>query len=404
MTPTATARSICSIQANDFAAQWRETRKDALAAVQRVGNSGRLILGEEVSAFERKLADWWGVSHAVGVANGTDALEIALRCAEVGPGARVLTTPLSAFATTLAILRVGAKPVWCDVEGSGGLDLDRAAAALESDGSIAAVVAVHLYGHPLDPRRLARLCEQHGVALIEDCAQAAGAEREGAPTGTVGLAAATSFYPTKNLGALGDGGALLTMDAEVAERARRLRNYGEGERHVYRERGLNSRLDELHAAILRSAMLPRLDGWLARRRQIARRYTEALTGCSQLRPMAATGGRSAHHLYPVEAASGETHAVVDALESAGVRTGRHYPFLCCDQAAVRGGDAWVCGEMFPTARRVAEREISLPINPYLDDEQVERVIGACLQAAARRESATRARTSVNGRAACECGD
>jgi dTDP-3-amino-3,4,6-trideoxy-alpha-D-glucose transaminase len=379
MIPLASTSTAHSIRANDFATQWRDIRDDTLHAMDRVGNSGWLLLGDEVRSFERELANWWGVAYAVGVASGTDALEIALRCAGVEPGARVLTTPLSAFATTLAILRVGAQPVWCDVYESGALDLEQVAATLRSDGSIRAVLTVHLYGHPQDPGELERIQDEYGVVVIEDCAQAAGAERDGRSTGLAGLAAGTSLYPTKNIGALGDGGVLLTMDASVAERARCLRNYGQRARYEHFEPGLNSRLDELQAAILRSAMLPRLDRWLHRRREIAARYTEALSDC-ELRPIVADGGRSAHHLFPVEVSRGETTSVIDGLARAGVEIGRHYPFVCPDQKAVQGVGL-VKGPL-AVARRLAQREISLPIHPYLHNEEVDGVIEACLQVCA----------------------
>jgi dTDP-4-amino-4,6-dideoxygalactose transaminase len=368
--------STTTIPANDFTRQWLDIRADALEAVDRVGNSGWLVLGEEVRAFECELAEWWGVPHAVGVASGLDALEIALRCAGVRVGDRVLTTPLTAFATTLAILRVGAQPVWCDVDASGGLDLEQADVTLRSDPTIRALLPVHLYGHPQDPVGLQRLRDEHGVALVEDCAQSAGAERDGWPTGLVGDAAGTSLYPTKNIGAMGDGGVLLTRDAEVAERARRLRDYGQRARYDHIEPGLNSRLDELQAAILRSAMLPRLDGWLARRRDIAARYTDALSDCV-LRPIATGGGRSAHHLYPVEVVDGEAPGILDALASKGVIVGRHYPFVCSDQHAV--SDLGIADSSLPVARRLARDEISLPIHPYLEDDDVEFVIAACLE-------------------------
>jgi dTDP-3-amino-3,4,6-trideoxy-alpha-D-glucose transaminase len=368
-------RSLSRIPANDFARQWDDIRDDAIQAVDRVGQSGWLVLGEEVRAFERELAAWWGVPHAVGVASGLDALEIALRCAGVAPGGRVLTTPLTAFATTLAIVRAGAQPVWCDVDASGGLDLDLADAALQADRSIGALMPVHLYGHPLDPNALARLVHEHEITLIEDCAQSAGAERHGRPTGLAGVAAGTSLYPTKNLGAMGDGGVLLTADEAVAERARQLRDYGQGARYEHVELGLNSRLDELHAAILRSALLPRLDSWLARRAEIALRYTDAL-GDSGLRPIVAAGGRSAHHLFPVEVLNQELPALSERLAERGVAVGRHYPCICPDQPAARGLGAAVAS--LPVAQRIAANELSLPIHPYLEDEQVEFVIESCL--------------------------
>jgi dTDP-4-amino-4,6-dideoxygalactose transaminase len=362
------------VAANDFARQWEDISTDALSAVDRVGRSGWLILGEEVANFERELARWWGIEHAVGVASGLDALEIGLRCAGIKPGDRVLTTPLTAFATTLAILRAGAEPVWSDVDESGGLDLDIAAKALATGPTIRALLPVHLYGHPLDLAGLRNLATAHGVAVIEDCAQSAGAELDGEPTGAAGLAAGTSFYPTKNLGALGDGGALLTADKEVAERARQLRDYGQTTRYEHAVVGLNSRLDELQAAIMKDALMPRIDGYLARRREIAERYDAGLEETA-LRPIAPRQGTSACHLYPVEVIDRDPAEVAAELREAGVMVGRHYPFVCPDQGAVAGIGV-ALGEL-PVARRLAARELSLPLNPYLEDEEVERVISSC---------------------------
>jgi dTDP-4-amino-4,6-dideoxygalactose transaminase len=362
--------------ANDFARQWLDIGSDALEAIDRVGHSGWLVLGEEVRSFELELATWWGVPHAVGVASGLDALEIALQCADIPRGARVLTTPLTAFATTLAIVRAGAEPVWCDVDRSGGLDLDQVDATLRADRSIRAVMPVHLYGHPLDPAELERLTTEHDVIVIEDCAQSAGAARDGKPTALAGIAAGTSLYPTKNLGTMGDGGVLLTSDETIAERARGLRNYGQGAQYEHVELGLNSRLDELHAAVLRSAMLPRLDRWLVRRAEIASRYTEALRE-SRLRPVVAAGGNSAHHLFPVEVLDLDPKAVREQIFQRGVAVGRHYPFVCPDQPAMRGRGR-VVGDL-ATARQLAERELSLPIHPYLEDHEVDIVIEACLE-------------------------
>jgi dTDP-3-amino-3,4,6-trideoxy-alpha-D-glucose transaminase len=366
--------SRARVLANDFAAQWAEVGPDALAALDRVGRSGWVVLGDEVRAFEEEIAAWWGFDHAVGVASGLDALEIALRVSGIGQGDRVLTTPLTAFATTLAILRAGAEPVWCDTDETGGIDLERAGETLAADPSIRALMPVHLYGHPLDPTLLWALAAEHDVVLIEDCAQSAGAERDGMPTGKTGTVAATSLYPTKNLGALGDGGVLLTDDAALAERAASLRNYGQTARYQHDALGLNSRLDEVHAAMLRSAFLPRLDGWLARRAEIAARYTEALTGSSVLRPIAPAGGRSAHHLFPVEVVAGDPADVAATLVAEGVTVGRHYPILCPDQGAVAGSGLTV-GEL-TVARRLAERELSLPLHPQLSDAAVEQVVAA----------------------------
>lgn len=372
-------RSLVKVAANDFARQWEDIRGDALDAVDRVGRSGWLVLGEEVETFERELADWWGVPYAVGVASGLDALEIALRSAGLPAGGRVVTTPLTAFATTLAIVRAGGEPVWCDVDETGGIDLDQVDAALRDDPSIRAVLPVHLYGHPIDPGGLDRLVAEHGVLVVEDCAQSAGAERDGRPTGSVGAAAGTSLYPTKNLGAMGDGGVLLTADGALAERAGVVRDYGQRGRYRHVEPGLNSRLDELHAAILRSALLPRLDRSLARRREIASRYAEAL-GAGPLRPIGPAAGRSAHHLFPVEVLEGDPADVAARLAERGIAVGRHYPFLCPDQPALEGAGK-ALGPL-PVARRFVERELSLPIHPYLGNDEIDAVIAACREVCA----------------------
>jgi dTDP-3-amino-3,4,6-trideoxy-alpha-D-glucose transaminase len=367
------------VAANEFARQWEEIRLDALAALDRVGRSGWLVLGEEVRGFEEQLARWWGVPHAVGVASGLDALEIALRCAGVRPGDRVLTTPLSAFATTLAVLRAGAEPVWCDTDESGSIDLRRADLALAADPRIRCVLPVHLYGHPLDGEALRALATDHGVAIVEDCAQSAGAKRDGAPTGVAGIVAGTSLYPTKNLGAMGDGGVVLTADPGLAERARMLRDYGQRGRFDHVEQGLNSRLDEVQAAILRSALLPRLDAWLARRAAIAARYLDGLRPAGAvLRPIRPAAGESANHLFPVEVRGADPTAIAGRIKELGVVTGRHYPTLCSEQPAVSG--VGVAADPLATARRIATAELSLPIHPHLTDDEIERVIDACLEA------------------------
>ncbi len=285
----------------------------------------------------------------------------------------VLTTPLTAFATTLAIMRAGATPVFADVDDTGALDLAAARRALEADASIRGLMPVHLYGHPMDGTALRALADEFGAKLIEDCAQSVGAERDGAPTGQAGVVAATSLYPTKNLGAMGDGGVLLTDDGEIAERARSLRNYGQSERYRHIEPGLNSRLDEVHAAILRSAILPRVDGWIRRRREVAERYIEGLRDSLVLRPIAAAAGCSAHHLFPVLVQSGDPTDHARRLQEAGVAVGRHYPVVCPDQPACEV-DADV-----PVARRIAASELSLPLHPHLSDAHVDRVLKACLE-------------------------
>ncbi len=370
-TKTAPAR----IPANDFRAQWTRIREAALAAVDRVGASGWLVLGREVEAFEAALAERWGLPHCVGCASGLDAIEIGLRCLGLAPGDRVLTTPLSAFATALAVIRAGGEPVFVDVDDSGLLDLDLAEKALEEHPEVRFLVPVHLYGHALPAGRLAALKRRFELRVVEDCAQAIGATSDGAPVGTVGGLAATSFYPTKNLGCLGDGGALLTASAEHDALARSLRDYGQRAKYEHDHLGLNSRLDEVQAAVLHDALLPALDAATARRREIAARYRAEIRNPALEIPPVPEGSASVWHLFPVIApdrASFETH-----LDAAGVAAGRHYPHLIPDQEAMRGADPATLLSPLTRARAFAAREVSLPIHPHLDDAEVERVVAAC---------------------------
>ena len=255
------------IPANDFRRQWDELREDALAAFERVGFSGWYVLGEEVRVFEDGLAAFWGFPYAAGVASGLDAIEISLRALGCKQGDRVLTTPISAFATTLAIVKLGAVPVFVDTDDQGLIDLQRCHELLKKRSDIRFFVPVHLYGFALDPSALRWLRDEYGLLMVEDCAQSIRA---------AGDLAATSFYPTKNLGAMGDGGAILCRDAELDARVRALRDYGQTAKYRHDLIGYNSRLDELQAAFLRRACLPRLKRWSARRREIAAAYLKGI--------------------------------------------------------------------------------------------------------------------------------
>lgn len=362
---------------NDFQRQWGACGAAVLSAVERVGESGWYVLGPEVREFENALARTWGVAHAVGVANGMDAIEIALRSLGVGRGDKVLTTPLSAFATTLALMRVAARPVFVDVDGLGQIDLGQCRAALTADPSIRFMLPVHLFGFACELAALAQLQQDFDLTVVEDCAQAIGAADAGRAVGTVGRAAATSFYPTKNLGAMGDGGALLTNDDGLAERARALRNYGQSAQYEHRDLGLNSRLDELHAAILRDAFLPRLAEWTDHRRDVARRYLAKIDNraVGLLRPR--PEGDPVWHLFPVLVAADRRDAFRQHLKGEGVVTGIHYPRVIPDQDALRTYEAY--DVVFPpdNARRLAACEVSLPVHPFLTDAEVETVVHAC---------------------------
>jgi dTDP-3-amino-3,4,6-trideoxy-alpha-D-glucose transaminase len=362
---------------NDFARQWETVEKQVLGAVRRVGSSGWYILGKEVEQFEQTLAASWGVSHAVGVANGMDALEIGLRCLDLRPGEKVLTTPLSAFATTLAILRAGGLPVFVDVDDNGNIDLDQCMEVLTQDRAIRFLLPVHLYGNPLDLSKLERLKKDFDLKVVEDCAQAIGASHEGRGVGTVGQIAATSFYPTKNLGALGDGGAILTDDPATAARARALRNYGQRAPYLHSEPGLNSRLDELHAAILHDAFLPRLEDWTMRRKAIARTYQAGIRHpLIQLIRCDERAG-AVWHLFPVMVAEGEREALRDHLEAGEIISAIHYPSIIPEQEALRTLPVYSFTPKPINAARIARCELSLPVHPFLSEEEIRTVIDVC---------------------------
>src|SRR5579862_303842 len=354
------------ILANDFRRQWADIGKDALDAFARVGESGWYVLGEEVLAFEAALADYWGSGHAVGVASGLDAVEISLRILGCRAGDRVLTTPLSAFATTLAIVKLGAVPVFVDTDDRGLIDLARCCELLARRPDIRYFVPVHLYGHSLDLAELRRLRQEFDLKVVEDCAQSVGARFRGESTGSAGQIAATSFYPTKNLGAMGDGGAILTNDASFDAEARVLRSYGETARYRHEQAGYNSRLDELQAALLRSACLPRLDKWIARRREIACAYQEGLRSAG-----APEGSESSWHLFPIHVARRDE--LLQHLKVSGIAAGVHYPTAIPDQPALAKVPFELADDC-ATARRICASEVSLPIHPYLTDEEVIRVI------------------------------
>lgn len=373
------AASTREIPANDFAAFWRVVGADVGEAVERVGASGWYVLGREVEQFERDLAGWWGVGDVVGCASGLDGIEIALRALDLPPGTRILTTPLSAYATALAILRAGHVPAFCDVDASGQLDPERCGDLMDDDPSLGGILPVHLFGHAADLDALEAIAERSGVPLVEDCAQAIGARSHGRVVGGVGAVGATSFYPTKNLGALGDGGAVVTGDAGIAHRARVLRDYGQERKYVHGVPGLNSRLDELHAAILRTAILPHLSAWTSRRQEIARRYQSTLAS-NHLDPLPVpSGSTSVWHLYPVVVADPERRdALLAHLREAGIGASVHYPLLITDQAALvaAAGAPDVRGPL-TTARRLASCEVSLPISPFLSDDDIDHVVAVC---------------------------
>lgn len=361
---------------NDFQAQWQDVQSDALRAFERVGGSGWYILGREVREFENALAGCWGAASAVGVASGMDAIELALRALGCSAGDRVLTTPLSAFATTLAILKIGAIPVFADTGNDGAIDLKLCREALQA-ADIRYFVPVHLYGIPLPAAALQDLRDHFKLHIVEDCAQSIGALWQGRATGLVGRCAATSFYPTKNLGAMGDGGAVLTTDADLDARVRVLRDYGQTAKYRHDVIGSNSRLDELHAAYLRDVCLPRLDRWTARRRGIAAIYRNEIRHPEVRLPVVSGDAEPCWHLFPVFVTPERRDHFLQHLKDSGIAAGIHYPVAIPDQGALRDTAwEWGAGSDGSVSRRLCAGEVSLPIHPYLNDESVFRVVQA----------------------------
>ena len=343
-------------------------------AAERVFRSGWWILGEHVKAFEAAWAHRCATPEAVGVANGLDAIEIGLRALGIGAGDEVITTPLTAYATTLAIQRCGATPVFADIlPGTACLDPNAAARCLSAQTR--AVLVVHLYGQAADLTAFHGLCNDHGLHLLEDCAQAHLAQHQGQPVGSIGRFGAWSFYPTKNLGAIGDAGALTTADPELAETARRLRNYGQSDRYRHEHQGLNSRLDELQAALLLER-LPHLQAWTERRRAIAQRYRNGIDHpwIEPLDPPADPLSH-VHHLHVLRAPLHQREHLRTQLEQAGIPTLIHYPLLNHQQPAI--GDHRLDPAGLPVAENHSQRCFSLPIHPFLSDGEVDRIIDSC---------------------------
>jgi len=326
---------------------------------------GGFVLGAEVGRFEQEFADYCGVGHCVGVNSGTAALALALRAGGIGPGDEVIVPAHTFIATALAVEHAGATPVFCDVDPATGL-IDVASAAAVTSPRTAAIVPVHLYGQVCDMDAVAVLAEQRGLLVVEDAAQAHGARWGGARAGSLGAAAAFSFYPSKNLGALGDGGAVCTDDEQLAARLRRLRNLGQERKGEHVELGANERLDGIQAAALR-AKLGRLDSWNEARRSLAASYCERLEGSCDLLEVDPRG-ECVYHLFPVRVR--ERDAVRAALAERGIGSGVHYWPAVHRQPPFADRGA---GEALPGAVRWSEEELSLPIFPELSESEVLQV-------------------------------
>jgi dTDP-4-amino-4,6-dideoxygalactose transaminase len=373
----------------DLSLEVGELRAEIEAAVDRVLSRGWFVLGAEVEAFEQEFAQFVGARYAVGCANGTDAITLALRALGVKAGDEVITVANTCVPTAAGIRDAGCalRLIDCDAE---TLQMDALALERALTNRTRAVVPVHLYGSSPDMRAIARVCESAKVPIVEDCAQAHGAQAQGRTAGRWGILAAWSFYPSKNLGAYGDGGAITTDDAELAERLRRLRNYGQRARYYHDEEGRNSRLDELQAAILR-VKLKYLSAWNARRRAIADLYESLLEGSVVRVPRITSECVSARHLFPVRVPSEFRDEIRRQLEAASISTQIHYPVPIHRQKAYA---AMFPDLRLPQAEAAAAELVSLPLYPQLTDEQAQRVAFAIRAAAMRCNDAKTARKII----------
>ena len=354
------------IRMHDFKAEPEELRREELAAVERVLRSGRFILGEEVDQFEKAWAKFCGARFCVGVGNGMEAIELGLRALDLGAGDEVITTPMTAIATIIAIMHAGATPVLADIDPETAL-LDLASVERCLSSRTKAVLLVHLYGQLRDIDHWIALCSKAKIDLLEDCAHAHGAVWNGRHAGVFGQWGAFSFYPTKNLGAKGDAGALVTNSEEIASRVRRLRNYGGTNRYEHPEVGLNSRLDEMQAAIL-LARLNWLERFNARRQEIARRYLAGIKNPGVALPVQSAS--HVYHLFVVRCP--DRDRLAKFLNENGVETLIHYPIAAHHQGC--------CGNVRSDPRGLSSAEIhskqclSLPCHPQLSDDDVSKIV------------------------------
>ncbi|MCL6481884.1 MAG: DegT/DnrJ/EryC1/StrS family aminotransferase [Firmicutes bacterium] len=359
----------------DLRAQYAAIRDEIRLAFDEVLETQQFILGPQLTALEQQIARRCGVRLGVGVASGTDALVLTLRALGLGPGHEVIVPAFSFIATASAVILTGARPVFADIEPL-YFTLDPASVETRVTPKTRAIIAVHLYGHPAPIEALREIARHHHLFLIEDNAQALGATWRGRPTGSFGIAGCLSFYPTKNLGAYGDAGMVVTDSEELARHVRTMRNHGQAEKYVSTELGWNSRLDELQAAVLR-VKLRHLDSWTLRRQAVAARYTELLASLEPIRvPRIAPLATHVFHQYTIRVANRD--AVAARLAEQGIATAVHYPVPLHLQPvfAHLEGHRGQC----PVAERAAEEVLSLPMYPELSDAQIERVASALANA------------------------
>ena len=354
----------------DLKAQYRSIKSEIDAAIARVLESAQFVLGDEVEAFEHEFAAFCGTAHGIAVSSGTSALHLALLAAGVGPGDEVITVPFTFVATAATIAYAGARPVFVDIDDR-SFTMDPGAIGRAVTSRTKAIVPVHLYGQPADMDPICEVAARHGLTVIEDAAQAHGAQYRGRPVGGLGHLACFSFYPSKNLGAYGEGGIVVTNDADATARIRALRDWGQETKYVHTLRGFNARMEAFQGAILR-VKLRHLPAWTGARRRIARQYDAALADTSLMLPREMDYATHVYHLYSVRLR--ERDALRAALRADGIQTGVHYPIPIHLQPAWadlgHGAGAFSCSE------RAASQVLSLPLFPEMTDEQVDTVAAA----------------------------
>ena len=367
----------------DMVAQYRSIKEEIDQAISEVLEKGHFILGPNVAAFEKEIAAFLGVKHGVGVASGTDALILAMRALDIGPGDEVIVPSYTFFATAEAVLLVGATPVLVDVEPA-TYTIDVTQIASRITDKTKAIIPVHLYGHPANMTAVMELAREHKLKVIEDNAQAFGAEHRGEKTGSIGDVACLSFFPSKNLGGCGDGGMVVTNDDSVAERIRMLRTHGWRKKYFPEVVGYNSRLDELQAAILR-VKLRHLDGWNERRRELADVYRARLEGTRLKTPVESDGNRHVYHLFILEVEDRDSFQ--EQLKAQGIPTAIYYPQpLHLNEPLNHLG--YKLGD-FPVSEKASERTISIPFYPEISEEQIDRVVTVVTETIAEQPAMAR---------------
>jgi len=371
----------------DLSLQHQSIQKEIRQAIEDVLERGDFILGKAVSDFEAEFAASSGAEYGIGVASGTDAIALGLQACNIGAGDEVILPANTFVATLIGVLRAGAKPIFVDCDPNTAL-IDLAAAENAITPNTKAIVPVHLYGQVVSPRELIDIAQRHNLMIFEDAAQAHLAHRDGYKAGSLGTAAAYSFYPSKNLGAFGDGGILVTKNQEVAQKMSRLRNYGASKKYFHVEPGTNSRLDTLQAAILHQK-LPHLAGWNQNRLEIAQEYDRELAPLNSLgiTPMQnQSGDGHVYHLYVIKVDSQcplQREEIQEKLESVGIQTGIHYPIPCHLQPAFKDL-GYEIGD-FPHSEKLAKQILSLPMYPGLTNSQVKEVVTAIASVVSERQ-------------------